>query len=476
MQTTILAPLALLGLVPLCIFLFNTQSESKAVAHTTLAAQFFLPVVLSFDLPLLPPLDKHTIPVFCCTAALLLKKDFRKILFSRYAIFLIIISTISSLGTWRTNRDVLVYPGFTQVVLPGLVAKDAVSIEVATLAAYFLPFVIGAYVFRTTTARTTLLKLICFYLIIYIPLILFEIRFSPQLHYWLYGFYPQSFGQTLRFGGYRPVVFMNHGLVLGLMLLIGATSLAVLKPRKRLQIAFGLNAGLWLIPFCILLVLAKSFGAILIGLIAIPVMLRLPRRGPQILGLVFSLLFVTYPLLKLGQLVPEEEILAYFNSVSPDRAQSLEYRLYNENLLLDKARERFMFGWAGYSRSFVYSPWGKPNTVDGFWIVEMGTGGVAKFMFVVCVLVVPVVWSVRKLRKLPRSFDRRVITGLILLVGIWSFDLIPNGFPRNVLFMMAGSLYAFARERLPKKQAYRGPSSVYPGASYPPQPQYGPGT
>ena len=42
---------------------------------------------------------------------------------------------------------------------------------------------------------------------------LFEIRMSPQLHRWLYGYYPFGFITQMRYGGFRPSVFMENGLV-----------------------------------------------------------------------------------------------------------------------------------------------------------------------------------------------------------------------------------------------------------------------
>ena len=48
------------------------------------------------------------------------------------------------------------------------------------------------------------------------PLCLYEIRMSPQLHYLVYGFYPSFFGMSVRFGGYRPTVFLQHGLAVGM--------------------------------------------------------------------------------------------------------------------------------------------------------------------------------------------------------------------------------------------------------------------
>ena len=48
--------------------------------------------------------------------------------------------------------------------------------------------------------------------LIYSLPMLFEVRMSPQLHTWIYGYFPHSFGQQMRDGGFRPVVFIGHGL------------------------------------------------------------------------------------------------------------------------------------------------------------------------------------------------------------------------------------------------------------------------
>ena len=45
-----------------------------------------------------------------------------------------------------------------------------------------------------------------------------EVRMSPQLHSSMYGFRPFRFDQAYRWGGYRPSVFMQHGIALGLFM------------------------------------------------------------------------------------------------------------------------------------------------------------------------------------------------------------------------------------------------------------------
>ena len=61
---------------------------------------------------------------------------------------------------------------------------------------------------------------------------------------------------------------------------------------------------------------------------------------------------------------------------SEERVGSLSFRLYNENLLVEKARLRLVFGWAGYQRSFVTDEQGRFISVpDGMWILTLGKNG-----------------------------------------------------------------------------------------------------
>ena len=41
---------------------------------------------------------------------------------------------------------------------------------------------------------------------------LVEVRLSPQINTWIYGFFQHDFIQMMRYGGFRPIVFLPHGL------------------------------------------------------------------------------------------------------------------------------------------------------------------------------------------------------------------------------------------------------------------------
>ena len=62
--------------------------------------------------------------------------------------------------------------------------------------------------------------------------------------------------------------------------------------------------------------------------------------------------------------------------ISEDRAESLNYRIYAETLLLERARERPVLGWGAWGRSRVKDDDGRDRVaVDGLWIIFLGTNG-----------------------------------------------------------------------------------------------------
>ena len=61
----------------------------------------------------------------------------------------------------------------------------------------------------------------------------------------VYGFFPHSWLQHVRGGGFRPIVFMNHGLVLGIFLSMAVVASAImvrLSTRRGPHALFRGNA------------------------------------------------------------------------------------------------------------------------------------------------------------------------------------------------------------------------------------------
>src|SRR5262245_19095250 len=96
--------------------------------------------------------------------------------------------------------------------LPGIGQYDAFSAVVAQFI-FFLPFLLGRQILHSSADTHEVLQVLVVAGLFYSLAILFEIRMSPQLYTWIYGYFPHSFAQQMRDGGFRPVVFIGHGLV-----------------------------------------------------------------------------------------------------------------------------------------------------------------------------------------------------------------------------------------------------------------------
>ena len=101
----------------------------------------------------------------------------------------------------------------------GLGAYDAYQATQEAFLVWGVPYLLGrAYLGDPAGVRDYAVGLVVAALA-YTPLALWEIRMSPQLHRAVYGFSTiVNFGQAMRFGGYRPNVFLSHGLMLGLFM------------------------------------------------------------------------------------------------------------------------------------------------------------------------------------------------------------------------------------------------------------------
>jgi len=127
------------------------------------------------------------------------------------------------------------------------------------------------------------------------------------------------------------------------------------------------------------------------------------------------------------------------NSVSPERAWSLGYRITNEEILLAKAQERPIWGWGIWGRSQIYNEFGRQiSTPDGYWIIVLGFGGWVKYIAEFGLLCVPV--FIMFLRR--KTYEIGAETTLLtLLLTANLFDLLPNATITPLTWLLAGALW-----------------------------------
>jgi hypothetical protein len=460
---------------------FLTQRAPVALLISILAAEMFLPVGLNFKVKGVPDLDRGRIAVlFAFVACLAFQPQALKVK-GKAALLLVplLLVTIASVATAFTNRDTVAWGS---LVLPGLNAHDAASLVVADMLDYGIPFLLALLVFRRRADLVLLLRTLSLAGLVYSVFILIELRMSPQFHIWVYGYLPTQFLQHIRNGGYRPIVFMNHGLAVSMFIM--STTLASLGLRRaRVQI-LGFDATPIAAYLFVILVLCKSWAPVVYGLLGVALLLFASERLQRGVAWGAVLFLLAYPALRTLDWIPTQAILSIAGSASEDRAASLEWRFDNEKMLLEHAWQRIWFGWGSWGRDRVYnSDGGDISTQDGLWIIELGRGGALGFLAHFSLILLPMALFRRNVGRIGSKRTRQMLTTLALIQGFRAIDFVPNsGFTPEVV-LLYGALAGLAldlpnEERALRQRAARevgvplqGPRTVVPSPPAPEQPE-----
>jgi hypothetical protein len=433
----------MLGLWPVVAYVLYTRLDpARALIWTLLAGYLLLPSLTAFNLPAVPDLDKYSIPSLMALAlALFLLKDRIRVLPDNWlGRAFMVMFVISPFATVLGNPEPI---PIVAGDVPGLVLYDSVA-AVSNQAIALLPFFLARRYLATPEAlQAVMLALIAAGLAYSLPMLV-EARLSPQINVWVYGFFQHDFFQTIRFGGYRPVVFLPHGLwvaFFALMCLIAALVVlrqgpAPARPRQLVVATYLLGV----------LVICKSAGALLYGLALAPVLLLAGRRTQVLLAASLAVVVVTYPVLRGAGLIPVDEIVALAGEVSPERAASLQFRIDNENALLARAQEKPWFGWGGYGRNLILDPvTGQARTIaDGAWIIALGTYGWLGYLVEYGLLSLPLILLAREALAGRQAALSPFAAGLALMLAANMIDMLPNATLIPFTWAMAGALLGYA--------------------------------
>ena len=411
----------------------------QATFWTIVGGFLFLPVKTAIDFPFIPPLDKESIPVIAAFIGCRYIKKVKIKLLPKEGIerWLILILLITPFFTMINNQEF--YYG-----IPGLTLHDTVS-AVINQYLFILPFILGMQLIKTYEDQLLLFKLLVIAGLIYSVPILFEVRMSPQLHTWIYGFFPHSFGQQVRFDGFRSVVFLGHGLIVAMYvaIVLGAACI-LLKEKIRVKI---LSPWLIVLYFIVLLLLSKTVGAFLLGIILFVSIVWLPLNIARNIAVTLMVIVITYPLLSTLEIFPHQKLIQLATSFDAARGESLGFRFAQETQLLAHAQEKLFFGWGGWGRNRLAS-----STTDGYWIILFGQYGLFGFvsMFGLAVLSV---WRTVKYSKFFKNKNKqRVVLYHALVVSVIMIDQLPNASLSAWLLLLIGSLLGRINSIKLKKQ------------------------
>lgn len=455
------ATLALLiwPLVALCLFVLRPLN--KAILWTILGAQLLLPVGTAIKFTMVPSLDKNSIPNLCILLGCFLSSSKRGASgkFGIAEIF-ILMFVLGPVVTCELNGDPLFLPN---AVLPGVGLYDAASaLELAAIT--LIPFVIGRLFLRSAPDIEDILRTVIVAMLAYSIPMFFEVRFSPQLHNWVYGYFPSDFIQSVRGEGYRPMVFMGHGLIAAHFVLLATVAAAAFwRSGSRIQNLYPPAVTGYLAA---LLLFCRTLSAGVYGAVAVALILCSRPKLQIRLSVGLILVALLYPTLRSLDLFPTGFLVESARSISDDRAGSLKFRFDNEDQLLRHAFERPFFGWGRYGRNRVYdAETGRDNNVtDGEWIISIGQFGFIGFIAQFGLLSLGVFRSASALRYARSNKERIHFAALCLIVAVSILDLLPNSGLAPWTWLLSGSLLGRAEALLSKARLRAEPNVLGPSS------------
>lgn len=317
---------------------------------------------------------------------------------------------------------------FASSISNNLGVYDGVSAIVYQTVTWGFPYFIG----RTCLGDRAGVRLLAFALVVggllYVPFCLFEVRMSPQLHTWLYGSQPGGFATTMRYGGFRPTVFMDHGLMVAVWMcsvtLVGVWLFASGVWKHSMQVP----AAAWLVLLAITTFLCKSTGALsLFGLVGSVVAASVLFNS----RLIILALLLGSPLWMTARSMgwSAQQLVDLAGKLGPDRAGSLTCRLVQENEVLSYALQRPWFGWGNWQ-----------SGLDQLWLITIRNMGLIGITALTACVLMPCLLLV--FRSRPRQWLQprfAPCSALAVIVLLYSLDHLFNGMVNPVFMLAAGA-------------------------------------
>ncbi|MFY0619878.1 hypothetical protein [Shimia sp.] len=466
----------MLMLWPVVIWrLFVSLPPGRALIWSLLGAYLLLPPPPTvFDFPLLPALDKTSLPnlAILIVAFFVLPQRPKLLPDSMLGRWLLVVFVLSPIPTVLTNGEPLI---FTESFIRGLYLQDTIAQPINNFI-LVIGFLMARSLLQTREDQRDLLVALLIAGLAYSIPILIEVRLSPQLNNWIYGYYQHLFSQTIRGNGFRPMVFLYHGIWVAyfvLTVLLGTLALwrgGVGPTRAKFLIAA--------FYFAVVLVLCKTLATLVYAALAGAIILFVSTRIQVRIAAVLALLMLSYPALKTTGLVPADAIVAQAEAVNPERAHSLNFRLVNEDILLDRAMQKPLFGWGIWGRNHTHNATtGVITSVsDGYWIIVLGVWGWVGYMAQFGLMALPIFLVARELRYVHLARQNAIKEGasfallsqthsdldrdagvspylgpLAIMLGFNMIDMLPNATLTPTTWLIAGTLFGHA-ERLARRR------------------------
>ncbi len=427
----LLASLVMLGWIPAVLYLFKLLPARRALIVSFIVAWLFLPLA-EYQLPGIPDYTKMSATCYGILLATVIYDVGR---FSSFRFgwldLPMLIWCICPLASSLTN-DLGLY--------------DGISASLGQTVTWGLPYFLGRIYLNSLTGLRQLAIGIFVCGLIYVPLCLYESRMSVNLHGLIYGFtHPStSYLLSIRYGGYRPAVFMESGLMVGVWMMAASLIGFWLWRTGVIKQLWGIPVSWLVVVLLITFILTKATGAyalLMLGLVILFITKWFRTALPILLVIVGIAVY-----LHLGTTgnFPGEQITSYMSQVfDADRVASVQFRFDNEIILGEKARQRMIFGWGGFGRSRVYNDFGQDVSItDSLWIIVFGSNGVVGLISLTASLLLPVV-SFFWLRYPASLWSHPKVapaTVLAVVLTLYMLDCVLNGMVNPIFALTCGGI------------------------------------
>lgn len=448
---TPLVPIMLIGWVPFTIFLFFTLKPHRAVLISVIGGWLLLPQYsYSFQ----------GIPSYGSSAAIALglilggwlsghrqKANFQWKIYD----LPMIMWCFSAIPTSLTNQ---------------LGIYDGISATFGNIVAWGIPYLAGRIYFKDSEALRDLCLGIMIGGLLYLPLCLYEIRMSPRLNITLYGFFPHEWRQHFRYGGWRPIVFMQHGLMVALWMAIATTVAFWLWRSRTIKHIKGVPMAYIFIGLMLTTILSKSANGWFT--LALGCGLYFVYRKSKT-NLPFVLLILTIPLyllLRMTEVISVDNVtMVAAHIFDAERVGSLQVRLTQEDLFVRHTLSSPLFGWGGHSRGWPVDPETGQRLikmVDAMWIIHLSrTGFFGLVAFLTAMLIGP--WlALRSAAKVAPKEDSTHLIPVVmsLVVILFMIDSLFNGMRNPAYILSSGALVSWYLASQKQPQQHLSPAAA----------------
>lgn len=436
---------ALLGWIPVVLFLFTALPPRRAVITAYLLAWLFLPIG-GYNLPGLPDYTKMSATTMGVMLGVLLFDSARLFAFrpSWVDIPMFIFCTVGAASS-LTN---------------GLGPYDGLSAIFEQVITWGLPYLIGRIYFSDPQGIKELALGIVIGGLIYVPLCLIELKMSPQLHRWIYGRHQHVFYMTLRGGGYRPMVFLAHGLEVGMWMTCTTVLAMWLWLGGAVKRIYGVKiVWAWLV-LMVIAILCKSAGAVGLLLIGMMVVLGVRYRLGKIALAILIVSIPLYMVTRITNTVQKDDLVPIADKIAGWRAAySLEHRLYCEDVYIANAMRKPLVGLARWNFRPNVQYEGRPIVNDGYWILVISKRGLIGLVSYAAFLILPAIMLWRAVRPSAwlRAPSVAAAGGLACILILFGIDSLMNAMLNPIYAVSCGAVLSFAMA-LKQASARRAPA------------------